>query len=107
MIEGGGIYMIANVVLVGRVGEVKNEQFRYLEIERNDPFTGEQQLSLIPITTWSYGTMNNLNGLKYGILLVVTGRLEQTEAKGMYVCAERVQYVAHDPTSSLTDLKMK
>ena len=74
--------------------ETINGKFREVIVEMLPVRERDIITDKIPITYWNPSPRSRLFTLKEGTLVMITGRLHRDEEIGLYVMAERVEYIA-------------
>lgn len=88
---------IVNVNILGELDQLLEEKgFRYIKVEKFDPFSnaGENSFTLIPLKYWGLGYENELLlKSKDGSQAFIRGRIEKDEEVGLYVLVERISII--------------
>lgn len=83
--------MISDIVLVGLLDEVFQENMRYIKTSAVDVIhDGKNVVSLIPTMYWTRSKSNPLILTKKGTSIIIRGHLESDDKLGLYVLAETI-----------------
>lgn len=82
--------MITDLCIIGRCGDIIEENYRYIEIERPVPVNGKFVVDKIPVRYWNCDINGYFYKIKNGIVLGIRGRIETDEHMGLVVVAEEI-----------------
>lgn len=85
--------MISSVVLVGYLGENTGEGFRNIRTKHFSLKEEKDVWYTIPCLYWSRDDKSYLNNLNVKTPVVIRGRIEASEERGLYILVETVEVV--------------
>ena len=81
-------FMLSSVYVSGVLKEVKSDGFCILEVEASDVLKEKYYSFDLPLCHWTRSQDNVLTGISIGKTVLVKGRIEYSESKGVYILAE-------------------